>query len=424
MVRMLPDAHYMQISSRFDGVIKKLHYEAEDMAQVGKPLCDIDIQGDITPEDEALITPAAEQAGGPGDAQQPQEAVRQLVDNPAEHRIGDPLPKQAESGKHASLATPAVRGLLKELSLKIEEIQGTGKDGRVLKEDVHNFAAMRDSPSSTVTNNPIERSGPSASDSQGDNVIALTPIQSQMFKTMTRSLSIPHFLYADEINLSFLETVRVRLNSVSSTVQKATADKSVATSSVINTPVVSKLSYLPFIIKAVSIALKDFPLLNCRVEYDPNQKDVPPRLAVRRKHNIGVAIDTPQGLLVPNIKNVGSLSILEIAEHLKRLQRLAQASKLTASDLTGGTITVSNVGSIGGTYVSPVIVQSEVAILGVGKARTVPAFNERGELEKRIVGNFSWSADHRVVDGATMARMGERVRMLIEEPGLILTSLR
>ena len=351
-----------------------------------------------------MITPPAEQAGEPSDAQQPQKAAQQDLDNPVEHKIGDPLPKRAEPGTHASLATPAIRGLLKELDIKIEDIEGTGKDGRVLKDDVQRFAAARNAPPHPVkipfaTQTRSMDSGP-----QKETAIQLTPIQFQMFKTMTRSLSIPHFLFADEVNLTALESLRARLNAISSTGRR--------------------LSYLPFVIKAVSIALKDFPLLNSRIEYDPGVKNVLPRIVIREKHNIGVAMDTPQGLLVPNIKDVGSLSILEIADQLKHLQNLARTSKLTAMDLTGGTITVSNIGSIGGTYVAPIIVQSEVAILGVGRALAVPAFDKEGGIEKRTVGNFSWSADHRVVDGATMARMGGRVREMIEEPGFMLTALR
>lgn len=145
---------------------------------------------------------------------------------------------------------------------------------------------------------------------------------------------------------------------------------------------------------------------------------------MRRKHNIGIAMDTPQGLLVPNIKNVQAHSITSIAAELSRLQQLAEAGKLSANDLTGGTITVSNIGSIGGTYVAPVIVQSEVAILGIGRARAVPAFNEVAEVVKREVMNFSWSADHRVVDGATMARMAERVKGFVQEPAAMLTKMR
>lgn len=225
---------------------------------------------------------------------------------------------------------------------------------------------------------------------------------------MTRSLGIPHFLYADEIDITPLSTLRLRLKSHPHHPQK--------------------LSYLPFIIKAVSLALTDFPLLNSRVEADQGgsntQQSSPPQLIIRKNHNIGVAMDTPQGLLVPNIKNVATLSILSIASEISRLQALALGGNLAIADLTGGTITVSNVGSIGGTYVAPVLVTSEVAILGIGKAKTVPAFNEAGALVKKEVMNFSWSADHRVIDGATMARMAERVRGFVEEPARMMLRLR
>ena len=190
-----------------------------------------------------------------------------------------------------------------------------------------------------------------------------------------------------------------------------------------------KLSYLPFIVKAVSIALSEFPILNARVEVsppDPNGNDIPepPRLILRKKINIGIAMDTPQGLLVPVIKDVSSLSINDIVSRITHLQSLALSSKLSASDLTGGTFTVSNIGSIGGRYVSPIIVSNEVAILGIGKARDVPAFGDNGEVIRKTVGNLSWSADHRIVDGATVARVGERVKVLIEEPGTMLAGLR
>lgn len=238
--------------------------------------------------------------------------------------------------------------------------------------------------------------------SQVEKTITLTPVQSQMFKTMTSSLNIPHLLYADEIDITSLLTLRRRLNSKSVNGQK--------------------LSYLHFIIKAVSLALEDFPLLNARVEADSEGEA--PKLVLREKHNIGIAMDAPQGLLVPNIKNVSSRSILDIGTECHRLQELAKDGKLSVTDLTGGTITISNIGSIGGTYVAPVLVQSEVAILGIGKAKTVPAFDDQDRVIKKDIMNFSWSADHRVVDGATMARMAERVRAFIEEPGMMMARLR
>ena len=305
------------------------------------------------------------------------------------------------SGDHnPGLATPAVRGLLNELDIKLTDITGTGKDGRVLKEDVHRFVASRSSKSKSPNHSLSTRRTPNADEGQIEKSITLTPVQSAMFKTMTRSLSIPNFLYTDEVTISALSAIRRRLNA-------QTIDD-------------QKLSFLHFIIKAVSLALEDFVLLNARVE----DGDETPKLVMREKHNIGIAMDTPQGLLVPNIKDVSSKSILEVASECSRLQALAKESKLSVTDLTGGTITVSNIGSIGGTYVAPVIVQNEVAILGIGKAKIIPAFDERDNVVKQEVMNFSWSADHRVVDGATMARMAGRVNSFVEDPGLMMTRLR
>lgn len=304
--------------------------------------------------------------------------------------------------KRAALATPAVRGLLRELNVNIADVSGTGRDGRVTKDDVQKFVATQKSEMIQSMQPQSTREFPDADQAQVEKPITLTPVQSQMFKMMTRSLSIPHFLYADEINVTALSTLRQRLNNQPSSAHR--------------------LSYLPFIIKAVSLALEDFPLLNAQV--DTGTGENAPKLVMREKHNIGVAMDTPQGLLVPNIKDVSARSILGIASEVSRIQALAKDGKLSVTDLTGGTVTVSNVGSIGGTYVAPVLVQSEVAILGIGKARVIPAFDDHDRVVKKDVINLSWSADHRVVDGATMARMAERVRAFIEEPALMMTRLR
>ena len=336
------------------------------------------------------------QAGSRSDPQQPQKAAELQLEGSEEAK------EPAYVERHAALATPSVRGLLKELNVNIADVTGTGKDGRVTKDDVQKFVAAQKTGTNQSTQLQSTRDFSSADQAQVEKPITLTPVQSQMFKTMTRSLSIPHFLYADEIDVTVLYTLRQRLNK-----QPLSAHK---------------LSYLPFVIKAMSMALEDFPLLNARV--DTETESSAPRLVMREKHNIGVAMDTPQGLLVPNIKDVSARSILDTASEVFRLQELAKHGKLSVSDLTGGTITVSNVGSIGGTYVAPVLVQSEVAILGIGKARTVPAFDDHDRVVKKEVINFSWSADHRIVDGATMARMSERVRAFIEEPALMMTRLR
>lgn len=408
------DKASVEITSRFSGVVKKLYYETGEMAKVGKPFVDIDIQGGAEADD----------AGAPKAAEPSKDAASSSTPAP------EPKPQQTETsapaqeqssqapkskGKAAALATPAVRHLSKELKIDILDIDGTGKDGRVLKEDIYKFVQQRDASASasaasqSASTLPGQQLPQAPSGVQTESRVQLTNTQQQMFKTMTRSLNIPHFLYSDEVDFTDLVHLRSRLNKVLSQTPAAPGQ-------------VTKLSYLPFIIKAVSMALYQFPILNSRVDIDPATNK--PSLIMRSQHNIGVAMDTPSGLLVPVIKDVGSLNILSIAAELTRLQGLAVQGKLTPADFSGGTITVSNIGNIGGTYLSPVIVEREVAILGIGRMRTVPAFDENDNVVKKHVCNFSWSADHRVVDGATMARAAEVIRRVAEEPDVMVMHLR
>ncbi|KAL4747742.1 hypothetical protein BDW72DRAFT_196474 [Aspergillus terricola var. indicus] len=376
------------ITSRYGGIVKKLHFQADDTVPTGKALCDIEVDDAQYPEDHPPMESDAETSPPARTTIYSQPVPRPTTPLPASPAAE--IPSNGVKGRYATLATPAVRGLLKQLNVRIEDVKGTGKDGRVLKEDIHRFVAMRDTPSIT----------PSLSQ-HADTAVNLTHIQTQMFKTMTRSLTIPHLGYADELNI----------NNVTALRKKIANDK--------NDP--RKITFLSFVVKAVSLALNDYPILNAKLDTSNADK---PQLIMRPRHNIGIAMDTPQGLIVPNIKDVGSRSILDVAQEISRLSVLGKEGKLTPADLSGGTITVSNIGNIGGTYVSPVIVPNELAILGIGRARTIPVFDDAGQVTKGEVVNFSWSADHRVVDGATMARMASKAKELIESPERMLLSLR
>lgn len=310
--------------------------------------------------------------------------------------------KQTPNSKFQSLATPSVRRVCKELNVDISQVPGTGKDGRVLKEDV--IAFHKGGRQAVAPPTIVETSHPASSSSAGEEIKPLTPVQAQMFKAMANSLTIPHFLYTDEVRLDTLTKLRARVNA--DALKRGGA----------------KMSYMPFFIKAMSVALSDFPIVNSRVTFQGDK----PMLVSRPQHNIGIAMDTPAGLIVPNIKNVQSLSIGEIASELSRLQVSAASGKFASADLKGGTISLSNIGTVGGTYLAPVIVESEVAILAVGKARTVPLYRGDGSLDivPTQVFNTSWSGDHRVLDGVTLAKTAERFKNLVEDPELLLLSLR
>lgn len=180
-----------------------------------------------------------------------------------------------------------------------------------------------------------------------------------------------------------------------------------------------KLSYMPFIIKAASLALKQFPELNAGVSADGTE------WTVKGSHNIGVAIDSPRGLIVPNIKGCQERSLFDIAHELNRLIALAQAGKLGNEDLSGGTFTFSNIGAIGGTYASPVLNLPSVAIAALGKTQRLPRFvGDSDAIEAAHIMNVSWAADHRVVDGATMARFSNAWRGYLQEPITMVTDMR
>ncbi|QIX02095.1 hypothetical protein AMS68_007612 [Peltaster fructicola] len=352
------------------------------MAKTGSPLIDIDIQGE--PDIEHENEPATEisLAENPNEGLPVQEQARVT-----ETKATDAAQPNARREPIRALATPAVRSLIKEHNLKIEDVQGTGRDGRVLREDIHRHIKEREPTSSTHLTRTTGTS----------RQVALTPVQSQMFKVMTRSLSIPHFLYSCSTDMSRVTTMRKRLNIAG----------------------VDKITSFAIVVKAASMAIAEFEILNASL--DTSEK---PMLTYHTAHDFGIAVDTPSGLLVPVLRNVQELSIKDIAVQIRDISDRARNHKLVPTDLSGATFTLSNIGSIGGGVVSPVISAPQVAILGIGRSKIVPTFNDAGELCKREELIMSWSADHRVVDGAQCARCAERVRELLETPEIMLSRMR
>lgn len=229
------------------------------------------------------------------------------------------------------MTTPAVRRLASEHRINLAEVVATGKDGRILKEDVLNHLEKagtspntRASPTEANEANNIAKPikmTVSHEMTKEDRSEPIKGITKSMFKTMTASLSVPHFGLAEEIDLTKLVKLRPDLKRISS--ERGTS-----------------VSYMPFFIKAASLALDHFPILNASI--DKTQESITYKAA----HNIGVAMDTKQGLLVPNIKHVNHLSVLQIAQELNRLQELGKSGQLGTNDLSGGTFTLSNIGSV------------------------------------------------------------------------------
>ncbi|KAF9087114.1 hypothetical protein BGX27_002989 [Mortierella sp. AM989] len=415
------DKASVEITSRFTGTIATLKYKVGDMARVGAPLVEIET-GDDAVVGEATAAPDATSASAPtpedglkghSNVIQDLNAVAAMMDN-APGKVVHEVP----TAEHIlTFATPAVRRVAKENNVDIALIKGSGKGGRVMKEDV--MAYLANGRQSTAS--PNAASAPAAASAMvhvpagEDKVLPLSMIQKAMFKQMTKSLSIPHFGFADEIILDNATAFRAALNAqIAKTPEKYNF---------------KKVSYMPIFIKALSVALEDFPIMNACIIDGDNAATA--KLKYRASHNIGVAMDTPNGLIVPNIKNVQNLSILEIASELTRLQEAGKKNAIPMADLKDGTLSLSNVGMIGGTYLNPVVVTSEVAIAAVGKMQRLPRFKmieEDGKKVERVVAqqivNISWSADHRVIDGATVARFSEAWKTVVENPSLLGAMLR
>lgn len=416
------DKATVEITSRYDGVVTKLYYNDNDIALVGKPIVDIQLEGE--PEEEAASTPPPP----PSSVEEPKSDSK----HPTEQQMVD------YSGARTNdvvYATPAVRRISREKSVDLSYVKGTGKGGRILKEDIYRFienggesAPVAPQPGSGDSARKSESDLPfvqaHASSNQSltgastvvtgkDHTKPLSMVQRAMFKSMTESLSIPHFRFKDEIELDTLIQARQRINSYLQSEEQGA---------------ISKMSYMPFFIKATSLALAKYPILNAKVVENNKSQ---PQLLYRAAHNIGVAMDTPSGLIVPNIKHVQTKSLIEIAAELQQLVQKGKEGAISGADLKGGTFTLSNVGMIGGTYLSPVVVSSEVCIGAIGKTQRLPRFETTivdGSPVERVVPKHilvtSWSADHRIVDGATMARFATLYKQLLEHPEIMLANMK
>ncbi|MFH0884086.1 MAG: 2-oxo acid dehydrogenase subunit E2, partial [Candidatus Micrarchaeota archaeon] len=177
-----------------------------------------------------------------------------------------------------------------------------------------------------------------------------------------------------------------------------------------------KLTYLPFIVKAVAIALKEYPRFNAH--FDEEKGD----LVIRKQHNIGIAVDTPEGLLVPVVKDVDRKSIVEIAQDIEHLAAAAKERKLKLEDMRGGTFTITNVGSVGGMYSTPIINPPEVAIMGIHRIKDMPMVIEDKIRGRKVMG-ISMCFDHRVADGAEATLFMNVVMKHLEDPGLMLVDM-
>ncbi len=277
------------------------------------------------------------------------------------------------------LASPSVRRFARELGCELKLVNGSGPKGRITQEDVQEYIKGRLAGGGSAL--PIIAPGQDLDFSKWGEVEiqSLNKIKKITGKRLQQAWqAIPHVTQFDKCDITKLDKLRLHL-------KKVNKDKSV------------KVSLLPFFIKAVCILLKEMPQFNSSL--DGSNENI----VLKKYLNVGVAVDTPNGLVVPVIKNANEKSIKELARELTTLSEKARDKKLLPSEMEGGCFTISSLGGIGGTYFTPIVNPPEVAILGISRSTAEPVFME-SKFRKRLILPFALSYDHRVIDGAAAAR--------------------
>ena len=390
------DKATVDITSRYSGVVKAVHVQPGMMAKVGSVLLD------IVPEGHNAVHPLS---AATAQTQTPAQSTTVNSSAAVAPAVAASAAAAPVSGRKV-LATPATRYLAREHKIDLARVTATGKGGRVTKEDVLNYlakggasavpamaAALTSAEETTVSGIPTE---------VGDTVVPIVGVRRGMVKTMTQAASIATFTFSEEYDLTRLMALRASLKEV---VKERSQGK-------------VKLSFMPFFLKAASMSLRQHPDINAYCPADCSA------LIRKAAHNIGFAMDTPNGLIVPVIRHVERKSILEIAMDMQALIERGKNNKLTAEDMTGGTFTLSNIGAIGAIVTKPVLLPPQVAIAAIGRLQKVPRFDAKGNVYAANLVCISFTADHRVIDGAGMVRFANTYKWLLENPDNMLVDLR
>jgi len=390
---IMTDKATVEISSPKAGTVAAVHGEPGDVIKVHTPLVDID-DGAGAPAPAPAPAPVAAAPAPVAPAPAPVVAPPAPVAPPPSRAPAADAPTSNPDSRAKTLATPAVRSHARSQDVDINTVPGSGRSGRVTRADIDAFVAQ---PAALKAPPALQApaAGPSPSAADGDERIKIIGLRRKIAEKMVESYRrIPHFCYVDEVDATALVAMRKELKPLA-------ADAG------------AKLTYLPFIMKALVVAFRKFPTINAVMDEAENT------LVVRKAINIGIATDTPAGLYVPVIKNVQNKSILQLATEIRDVVKRTQDGTANMDDFQGGTFTITSVGNIGGRFATPIINSPEVAILGVNQIHDRPMVVD-GEIVARKMMYLSPSFDHRIIDGAVAARFVSEVKSLLETPKRLL----
>jgi pyruvate dehydrogenase E2 component (dihydrolipoamide acetyltransferase) len=396
LVNMETDKIVTDIPSPKAGTIVEIYGSVGETVKVGSPLVEIEIEGVFgadavaeVKEKEVVNTKPVEEEEGAGVVGTMELAGKNAYLAASDE--GSSKPKTEVKQTVKVMATPLARAMAREMNIDINAIIGSGPSGRVTKEDIQN------NNGSKLSVEAIQKAD-SYSQTFSTDTVTYEPL-SQIRKTIARNMlhskqSTAHMTLFEEVEISELITVREKL-------KKSFTDKN------------TKLTYLSFIVKATVLTLKQHRQLNSQFDLEND------RMIYKNRFNIGIAVDTPEGLVVPVIKDVDKLSILQIARKITELSDKARDRKLSMDDMKDGTFTLTNYGSIGGIFATPVINYPQAGILGIGRIVKKPVVKDN----QITVGNvlpLSLSVDHRIIDGGEASRFMNQIMEYLSDPVLMI----
>ncbi len=385
-----------EIPSPADGIVADILVGEGDTIHVGDVVFRIDDGKDNdTPNDDKKLEPVNEgeenSAGVVGELMVSSE----IIESSSEDKPGEINKKPSKV-----LATPVARKLAKDLNIDINTIVGTGPVGRVLKKDIYNAQEARqkkEAKEEKRAKTPINIDVPEIKIAGEVERVPISMLRKTIAKNMALSkATIPHAAAIDEFDVT--ELVSFRKNQKEMAMEKGV-----------------HLTYMPFIIKALVLTLKEFPMFNA--SYDEEKEE----LILKKYYNIGIATDTPDGLMVPVVKEADNKGILQIAKEVKELSDAARGKTISLDKLQDGTISITNFGAVGTISGIPVIKPPEVAILGIGKITKKPVIIDE-EIVIRDILNVTLAIDHRVIDGADAGRFLNKLKQYLNNPMFLLMS--
>jgi pyruvate dehydrogenase E2 component (dihydrolipoamide acetyltransferase)/2-oxoisovalerate dehydrogenase E2 component (dihydrolipoyl transacylase) len=383
VVVLMTDKATVELPSPHPGKIARHYYNVGDIAQRDKPLYDIELSDTLSKapkilEPSPVVPPVPE---------------KQKDNSTEEKKESGLVARKNDKDKDKVLAIPSVRHTAREMGIDISAVSGSGKEGRVTLHDLQEFVSKGQKPA------PQDRCAKSTASArlEGDEVLPMVGIRGLMAKKMQEThANVPQFSYFEQADATRLIQLKKKIN------EAATKEG-------------IKVTYMPFFLRALSLTIGKFPELNSSFDAGNRQ------LIIHKQQNIGIAMASASGLIVPVLKNVQDMNLEQLVKAYENLKKQAEAGSLHSSDMKEGTITISNFGGLagGGLWATPIIYYPEVAILAVARIQKQAMVHE-GQLAVKDMLNLSWTFDHRIIDGEAAALYSHHFVKLINNPAELL----